>query len=143
PLAQQWEEGFAHLQVFQQREGHCFVPQSFKTNDGYKLGTWVSHQRALSDSMSAERRQRLAQLGFVWDPFAQQWEEGFAHLQVFQQREGHCRVLRNFKTNDGYRLGSWVSTQRATSDSISAERRQRLDQLGFVWDMRDIKPKTR
>ncbi|MSO21182.1 MAG: DEAD/DEAH box helicase, partial [Acidobacteria bacterium] len=58
-----WDEWCGRLVQFQQREGHCFVPISFKTNDGSKLGTWVNNQRALSDSISAERRQRLDQLG--------------------------------------------------------------------------------
>ena len=35
----------------------------------------------------------------------------------------------------GYRLGRWVSTQRENKDTTSPERRQRLDALGFVWDL--------
>ncbi len=36
----------------------------------------------------------------------------------------------------GFRLGSWVSTQRKDKDTMPPERRQRLDALGFVWDPR-------
>src|SRR5262249_54708638 len=35
---------------------------------------------------------------------------------------------------NGFRLGGWVSTQRGNADTLSAPRRQQLDELGFVWD---------
>jgi hypothetical protein len=35
---------------------------------------------------------------------------------------------------DGFRLGQWVRVQRRNADSLSAPRRQQLDELGFVWD---------
>ena len=85
--------------------------------------------------MSPERRQRLDALGFVWDPLTAQWEEGFSALQSFHQREGHCRVPQDHREH-GYLLGSWVSHQRQYRDTLSPDRRQRLDALGFVWKVR-------
>jgi hypothetical protein len=32
-----------------------------------------------------------------------------------------------------YRLGKWVSTQRKNRNEMSAERKARLNKLGFVW----------
>src|SRR5262249_30502329 len=37
---------------------------------------------------------------------------------------------------DGHRLGFWVFVQRRQEDSISTDRKARLDVLGFVWDPR-------
>jgi hypothetical protein len=70
------EEGFRHLKQFLEREGHCRVPQVHK-EDGFTLGQWVNNQRSRKDSLSQERLQRLDELGFVWDPRSEQWEEGF------------------------------------------------------------------
>jgi len=44
------------------------------------------------------------------------------------------------KTPDGYNLGRWVSKQRQRKDTMSAERRQRLDELGFVWSTKKVAP---
>jgi hypothetical protein len=110
------------------------VPRLFKL-DGFNLGNWVGTQRSTKDSLSPERRQRLDDIGFVWDALTEAWEEGFSKLLKFKETEGHCRVPTGLKL-DGFNLGSWVSIQRSTKDSLSPERRQRLDDIGFVWDAR-------
>jgi hypothetical protein len=129
-----WEEGFSKLLQFKDREGHCKVPPKHK-EDGYKLGEWVSRQRSGKRAPSAERRQRLDGLGFVWDPITEFWEESFRRLQQYKDRVGHCYVPKRHK-EDGFALGKWFSTQRSNKEALSAERRQRLDGLGFVWDVR-------
>jgi hypothetical protein len=67
------------------------VPQRHDEGS-FNIGKWVNRQRAMRDSMSAERRQRLDEIGFVWDPHEEAWEEGFAALTTFKAREGHCHV---------------------------------------------------
>jgi hypothetical protein len=107
------------------------VPRSHREVD-YGLGIWVGNNRRRTKPLSAERRQRLDSLGFVWDTLAEAWEEGFSKLRQFKDREGHCMVPAKHK-EAGYGLGIWVGTQRSNSETLSAERRQRLDDLGFVW----------
>src|SRR5262249_30986165 len=118
------------------REGHCRVPHAYKTDEDYRLGEWVSAQRAAKDTMEPDRRQRLeALLGWSWDVLWDKWEEGFSYLKQFLEREGHCRVTQRYKTNDGYRLGQWVTIQRGAKDTMEPDRRQRLEALpGWSWD---------
>ena len=130
---QKWEEGFTHLQTYRKSNNNCRVPQRFKTEDGYRLGSWAQNQRDGRNALSPERRRRLDELGFVRDPLKQQWEEGYGQLVDYKQREGHCQVPQSFRTADGYRLGIWVSVQRTKKDIMSRERRRRLGELGFVW----------
>jgi hypothetical protein len=93
----------------------------------------VSEQRVSKDSMSSERLQRLDEIGFVWDAREAAWEKGFNYLKIYRDRVGHCRVPKTHKEEDGFELGSWVGVQRVKKDKMSLERRQRLNDLGFVW----------
>jgi superfamily II DNA or RNA helicase len=126
-----WEKGFAALSAFKARTGHCRVHPRYKEGP-FNLGTWVRKRRISRNTMSAEHRRQLEEIGFVWDPLEDAWEEGFAGLMIFKAREGHCRVPRG-KIEGTFKLGSWVSYQRKLADSIPAERRKRLDEIGFVW----------
>jgi hypothetical protein len=116
----------------------------FKTDDGYRLGQWASNQRSHKDAMERDRRQRLEALpGWSWDPFSDQWEEGFSRLREFSERERHCRVPQTFKTDDGYRLGQWVAVQRRTKNKMALDRRQRLEALpGWVWKVEKPLPQA-
>ena len=69
------------------------------------------------------------------DALAAQWEEGVRFLELFRQREGHCRVPQKHR-EQGYRLGTWVHNQRVDKETMLPERRARLDALGFVWKVR-------
>jgi hypothetical protein len=82
--------------------------------------------------MSLERRQRLDEVGFVWDAREAAWEKGLIHLKIYRDRVGDCRVPKTHKEN-GFELGSWVGVQRVNKRNMSLERRQRLDELGFIW----------
>jgi hypothetical protein len=130
-----WEEGFTALMRFKQREGHCRVSIGHLERN-FELGIWVANQRRAKPKLSADRISLLDEHNFVWDPFQEAWEEGFAVLMRFKQREGHCRVPnRHFEGN--FKLGTWVSNQRASKrgGSLSNTRIARLDAESFEWKL--------
>jgi hypothetical protein len=59
-------------------------------------------------NLSLIRRQRLDELGFIWDEREADWKEGFNYLKVYKNREGHCNVPKSHKENE-FSLGLWVS----------------------------------
>ena len=72
--------------------GHARVPQSY-TVDGYRLGAWVITLRHKRSRLDADHQRRLQDLpGWTWDPYADQWEEGFSRLLQYVERHGDARV---------------------------------------------------
>ena len=120
------------LADYVQREGHCRVPADHLEN-GFRLGSWVVNSNADKEIIPLIRRQRLDELGFVWEPWEEDWNEGFSYLQSHKEREGHCRVPLGHRENE-YKLGRWVNKQRTRKESMPIDRQARLEALGFVWD---------
>lgn len=136
-----WEEGFASLQVFVEREGHARVPKEWR-EDGYRLGQWIRHQRAFykRGELDKNRRERLeAFSGWSWNTLEEAWEAAFAKLERFVDREGHAKVPFLWR-EESYRLGQWLNTQRqnAKKGRLDKGRRERLEALpGWTWDIKE------
>jgi hypothetical protein len=135
PLLEQWEESFSELKRFYEKNGHSRVNQAFKVGR-IKLGIWVKNQRRKRDSLSPNQIERLNSLQFSWDTLTDKWEIAFSALQKFHQREGHCRVPYDHIV-EGVKLGNWVINQRQNVKTISLDRVNRLNSLGFTWNSRD------
>lgn len=137
-LDDKWDTGYRHLVECVKSTGSAQVLQSYVTADGYRLGKWVSVQRRTWDKLSEDRRQRLAQLpGWTLDARGDWREDWFRRLEEYVAEHGNARVPGAYVTKDGAQLGSWVSNQRSTWRTMSAERQRRLEQLpGWTLDSR-------
>jgi superfamily II DNA or RNA helicase len=136
-----WEEGYARLLAFVEREGHSRVPRDYRDRDGFRLGGWVGHRRHFwrRGELSEERAKLLQRLpGWAWDAREAAWEEGYARLLTFVEREGHSRVRRDYREADGYKLGFWVKNQRGkhSRGGLPEDRARRLEEIPS-WDWRE------
>ena len=131
PLEQTWEDRFRELVAYKQKHGDCLVIFGWEKNE--QLSRWVSKQRQKRDTLDADKVSRLDALGFVWDPVEQTWEDRFRELVAYKQRHGDCLVPCGWKNEQLHR---WVVTQRMFKKKgrLSADRTNRLNALGFVWD---------
>ena len=76
------------------------------------------------------------------------WEDRYFELQAFKREKGHCRVPARYKANP--KLGRWVMTQRRQftllmqgyPNTLTAERINRLEGIGFTWCIRPEPVKT-
>ncbi|WP_349269278.1 hypothetical protein MPNTM1_04899 [Mycolicibacterium parafortuitum] len=131
-----WDDGYRRLREYAAQQGNAQVPQSYKV-DGYALGKWLSVQRRTWETLSEERRQRLNQLpGWTLDARGQWWEEGFGYLQSYVNEHGTAALPQDCEFN-GFKLGSWVSNQKARWNHIGEDRQKKLQALpGWELDAR-------
>ncbi len=129
-----WDEWYGLLQRFHSREGHCLVARGHEINFR-NLGHWVNNVRAGRVKLTPDRIKRLNSIGFCWDARIAKWEQNFAALTKFNAQNGHCRVPRGHKEN-GLELGIWTSTQRSRKSFLSLDQFERLNALGFSWDIK-------
>jgi len=64
------------------------------------------------------------------------WELWFGLLMGYSEECGSCLVSQD-TLYAGYNLGGWVSKQRQNKGTLELERINRLDGLGFVWEVLD------
>lgn len=146
--AEIWSEKFEDLCEFRRQYGHCHVPHTF--TDNAPLAQWVKRQRyqfklkleGKRSTLSDERVRLLNQIGFIWNSHDVVWEERWYELLAFKQMHGHCIVPSNYDKNP--QLAIWVKRQRRQfkfwqenkPTSMTPERIEKLNKLGFSWDCR-------
>lgn len=139
PRDSRWEDSFRRLQKYVRKNGHACPPQTFEDEDGYRLGTWVNLQRQIfaKGFLSSEQRDRLEKLpGWKWTPRDALWEEAFRRLLEYEKENGHASPPQTYISDDGYRLGAWVSQQRQRHKKgiLAPDRYERLTKVpGWEW----------
>ncbi|MBF0359325.1 MAG: helicase associated domain-containing protein, partial [Magnetococcales bacterium] len=137
PKKTAWEEKFQELKIYKSQKQNCKVPKGWEPNP--ELADWVIKQRReqLSGRLDPEWAERLTALGFVWDLEADNWETGFSALGKFRKIHGHAQVPRSYPHNP--KLSEWAEQQRNNEKKgkLSLERIERLNSLGFIWDLEE------
>jgi hypothetical protein len=137
-LGATWDERYGELKSYKDEHGHCNVP--VEGGEHPQLGRWVNHQRVLRRRgvLPVDRRSRLDQLGFVWEPREPHWEAMFTELKRYREEHGDCNVPRGWEANR--QLATWVGTQRQRHSRgiLPAEQKARLDSLGFDWGPKEL-----
>jgi len=146
-LEEQFEKGFQQTLLYKERTGNPNAPDRHKSNEGYRLGTWQSHQRKnyKTGNLSKDRIERLEKIGFMWDirkeQLEEQFEKGFQETLLYKERTGNPNALASYKTAEDYRLGTWQSNQRKNhkTGNLSSDRIDRLEKIGFTWQIFEAK----
>jgi len=140
-LTDSYETGVAHLRSYIAREGHANVPHGFVTDDRFMLGNWVIRRRSERNAgtLTPAKVAELDALGMVWDPVDANYRAAVAHLRAYVARKGHANVPATHVTDDGFMLGSWVSSRRSerNTGTLTTARVVELTGLGMVWDPLD------
>lgn len=142
-----WERNFREAENYYRRHGDLNVPCDHKTADGVALGQWLVNQRAYRSAperrhvLTEERIRRLDSIGMVWDTEDARWDACYAAAKRYYEENGNLLVPRKYVTEDGIKLGVWVSNLRSkfrkgSADSLTPERVRALDAIGMLWENR-------
>jgi superfamily II DNA or RNA helicase len=123
------------LRVFKAKHGHTKVPVDSMQN-GLRLGIWTRHLRRGSLKINDAQRSELNQMGFTWNLSDEEFDRRLRILRSYRLKYGHSQVPFSW-VEDDVQLGSWVNTIRTGRITLTTEQRQLLDDLDFVWNVRE------
>jgi hypothetical protein len=135
----EWNEMFRRLVSYKKQYNSTTVSQNFATD--IELGIWASHQQTLfrKKTLSNYRGNLLNSIGFVWNTYVDnKWNTMFNRLVTYKNQHGSILVPSKCKADN--QLGHWVDTQRLyyKREILFADRIERLESIGFVWDVLDM-----
>ncbi|MFG2590428.1 Helicase associated domain protein [Streptomyces sp. NPDC048438] len=109
---QDWARGWAALKRFTEREAHARVPYGHREG-ATPLGQWVAEQRRAygAGQMTGQRAQRLEQLGMVWSPADERFQENLAAAKVYYEQHWTLCAPRSASMLDRP-VGQWLSNLR-------------------------------
>lgn len=123
---------FAALADYKKARGHSNPPQ--KCDDNQQLGIWVGNQRSerRKGKLSDDQIRQLDELGFSWAPRDERWDSTYTLLVEYKSTHGHCNAPSDWPV-----LGRWVNKQRqaAKRGALTKDRIERLNAIGFVWNI--------
>ena len=142
-----WPEYYAAAEAYAREFGHLCVPDAYVTQDGVKLGKWlttlkVQYKRGGKGRyLTQERIAALDRIGMVWDVDKFQWEQKFQAAQRYYQEFGNLEVPTRYVTPDGITLGLWIQVARKDykSGRLDETNIQRLEAIGMVWDIEKMR----
>ena len=158
-----WDFQFDSLKAYKSIHGDTFVPATYPENP--QLGNWVDNQRQLYrmrqeaeesgvsaslEFITADRIDKLNSIGFVWNANEHAWNLRFEELKQYISENGNACVPGIYPLNQS--LGLWVAKQRRgykvrlggkrvgdsnNETSLSEERIEKLNEVGFIWDIHE------
>ncbi|MDB4524163.1 Helicase associated domain protein [Akkermansiaceae bacterium] len=128
-----WEQNFQELVDYKKRYENCMVPQGWGDR---KLANWVNVLRRdmKKELIEPDRVKRLDDIGFVWNPMEEAWEEKYQELKAYYHEYGDCLVTKSLGV-----LYAWIRNQRKRhkNGKLDADKKTKLDALGFIWDVKE------
>ena len=156
-----WTRMYKLTETYFKKYGNLEIPSRFKTlngidydENGYNLGQWQSWQRKKykKSELSKERKDLLEKIGMRFETRDNDevWNQMYMLVELYFKEYGNLEIPSKFKTlngtdedENGYNLGIWLVSQRQMykKGKLSPERKELLDQIGMIWEIRKRKDK--
>ena len=125
------------------------MPHGYEPDPSF--AEWIHRQRTTYAAMKkdkapialvVERMAKLEEMDFNFTVHSDKWMDHYEQLKKYKEDHGDCQVPTLYLPNT--KLGRWTHTQRhqrrlqnkGKRSSMTVERINLLDQLGFSWEVR-------
>lgn len=134
--------GCKYYKEYAKRNSSSNVPDGYKTEDGFNLGSWVSSQKNKYRRNELPDNQKiiLEKIGFVFSENNKNFDKTFALLvEYLEVNQCDSRNIPQATIYKGEKLGEFVSRMRAAykKNCISNYRKEKLQSIGFIWSVFD------
>ena len=156
-----WTRMYKLTETYFKKYGNLEISKKFKTlngtdedENGYNLGGWLLSQRQMykKSKLSKEREELLEKIGMRFETRDNDevWNQMYMLAELYFKEYGNLEISKKFKTlngtdedENGYNLGIWLVNQRqmCKKGKLSPERKELLDQIGMIWEIRKRKDK--
>ena len=156
-----WNQMYMLAELYFKEYGNLDIPSKFKTlngtyedENGYNLGGWLVSQRQMykKSKLSKEREELLEKIGMHFETRDNDevWNQMYMLAELYFKEYGNLEIPSKFKTlngtdedENGYNLGVWLVRQRQMykKGKLSPERKELLNQIGMIWEIRKRKDK--
>ena len=140
-----FEKNYVEAFKYYEEHGNLDVPSYYVTDDGVRLGAWISYirgsrnnQNSQSRELSDEQIKRLDNLGMIWEnKYESAWNKSYEAACKYKKQYGNLDIPVAYVTDDGLRLGKWIRRQRDKKDELVSTKKKKLDDIGMVWEFED------
>lgn len=140
-FSRKWATYLELARKYHDEHGDLIVPKTYVTEEGVKLGIWISGQRDAyaKGRLTAGQIESLESLGMSWDRSDSKWETGYAYCRRYVREGGDVNAVPEDFSYGDFRVGAWLRTQRSryTNGKLSKERIAKLDALGICWSLQE------
>ena len=156
-----WTQMYKLIETYFKKYGNLEIPSKFKTlngidydENGYNLGWWLVSQRQMykKSKLYKEREELLEKIGMRFETrdHDEVWTQMYKLIETYFKKYGNLEIPSKFKTlngidydENGYNLGIWLVNQRQIykKGKLSPERKELLNQIGMIWEIRKRKDK--
>jgi superfamily II DNA or RNA helicase len=129
-----WNQHFEGLKSFKNREGHITVPRAHRENN-LLIGKWIQRQRSNYKNLTKDQQMKLAEIGFVLDPFDSSWNQALTCLDSYIKAHGNSDVPQRY-VDGSFKLGVWCHNQRKqfSENKLTPEKIESLNERSFNWN---------
>ena len=137
PSEAMWITAYEHAMDYYREHGNLLVNNQFVSDDGFKLGSWISNQKTKYRKGKLEKEQirLLEKIGMIWNSNSEKWMVGFEHAKAYFKEYGNLSVPKRYVCSDGYPLGSWIASQKQAykNGKLDRDKAEMLGSIGMEW----------